>query len=670
MNADRLCMGCMEDRGDSSTCARCGWQEGQRLDSPLYLPPRTVLHEQYVVGRVLGHGGFGITYLGWDLNLARRIAIKEYLPGGVAARASGDPRVTAFTGSAKQDFEYGLEKFLEEARTVAKFQNHPGIVAVTNFFRENGTAYLVMEYLNGITLDAYLGRQGGKVAPDAAVRIMMPVMDALREVHAAGVLHRDISPDNVYLCENGQVKLLDFGAARYAFSQHSRNLSVILKEGYAPEEQYRSKGIQGPWTDVYAVAATLYRSIAGTVPQPALDRMDTDDLAPPSTLGIEIAPVAEAALAKALAIRAADRFQSIEDFQSALRGKLPAAAVAAASASIGGPTKVIPQPRPVAPPPAPPVPAKASSSRARSAGIAAASAAVVLGIAFAAKTLVGPAPQPAPVPATAPSPSPVQDTVVPPPPAPSGATGTTGPTVSTGPVSNVTPQPVAMPKPPTGKPTAMPSTDPPARITPPVQTQTGATASTGTTQTASQGGSYADLVNQARAALNRHNSAQALAVATQAVRLDASKPDAYSVLAFANLYYNHDMAAAASAARDAVQHGGTARFRVKHDHLEGRFLQTCSGDLLVGRSGVQYVADNAVHSFQAARTEIKEAKLNKGVLGFITGFGKRRRDDDESGASSNAFHVKTAADNYNLIGTSPNRREEADLILGLINKRK
>ena len=311
-------MGCMERLSDTAVCPRCGWRDVTAPESPLYLPPRTTLQEQYLVGRVLGHGGFGITYLGWDLNLESKLAVKEYLPSGVATRTTGTVTVSPFSGQARQDFDWGLEKFLEEGRVLARFKSHPGIASVFNFFRANGTAYLVMEYLEGCTLAQYLDQHDGQIPFGMAVRVLAPVMQALREVHGAGILHRDISPDNIYITRSGPVKLLDFGAARYALGQHSRNLSVILKEGYAPEEQYRTKGVQGPWTDVYATAATLYGAITGKIPPPALDRLDTDELIPPSSLGVDINPPFERSLLKALAVRAADRYQSIEDFEAAI----------------------------------------------------------------------------------------------------------------------------------------------------------------------------------------------------------------------------------------------------------------------------------------------------------------------------------------------------------------
>jgi serine/threonine protein kinase len=322
MDVQDLCMGCMEESVGSGKCPRCGWLYGQEADSPLYLPPGTLLQDQFIVGRVLGHGGFGITYLAWDLNLQRRAALKEYMPSGIATRTTGSFTVSSYSGQ-KDSYELGLQKFLDEARVLARFHSHPGMVAVQYFFQANGTAYLMMEYLEGVTLDAYLKAHGGMIPFKEAMNVMMPIMDALREVHKAGILHRDVSPDNIYITSAGPVKLLDFGAARFALGQHSQNFSIILKEGYAPEEQYRSKGHQGPWTDVYACAATIYRAITGKIPTPALDRAHVDELEAPSALGAQITATQHDALMKALAVDAAARYQSMEDFQAAISGLQP-----------------------------------------------------------------------------------------------------------------------------------------------------------------------------------------------------------------------------------------------------------------------------------------------------------------------------------------------------------
>lgn len=353
---ENLCLGCMELTGGHAACPKCGYTAGQRPQSALYLAPGTVLREQYLVGRVLGHGGFGITYVGLDLNLNRKVAIKEYFPGGVAIRSSGETQVFAHSPTLTQEYTFGLERYLEEARLVASFDNHPNIVWVKNYFAANGTGYMVMEYLDGITFESFLMRQGGRVDWDTVMRVMVPVMDALREVHKVGILHRDISPDNICLLRTGMVKVIDFGAARNALGRASRNLSIILKPGFAPPEQYQTRGNQGPWTDIYAVAGTMYRALTGEIPPPAPDRQVKDDLAPPSAMGVSIPFSQEQALLTALELDPERRFQEMEAFQAVLLG----------SGTWAAPTPLpktqpvrrdgaqVPPPAPVPPAPAPP----------------------------------------------------------------------------------------------------------------------------------------------------------------------------------------------------------------------------------------------------------------------------------------------------------------------------
>ncbi|MFN7922628.1 MAG: serine/threonine-protein kinase [Bryobacteraceae bacterium] len=348
-----LCLGCMSDNGGAAACPHCGWAAGTPSQGPLYLNPGTILREQYVVGRVLGHGGFGITYLGWDLNLARRVAIKEYFPGGVGIRATGDPKVFAYSPTLSADYDWGLERYLEEARVVARFENHPNIVWVLNFFPANGTAYIVLEYLDGITFEKFL--EGQVIDWTMAQRILTPVCDALREVHRVGLLHRDVSPDNIYLLRTGQVKVIDFGAARYSLGQHSKNLSVILKPGFAPPEQYQTRGNQGPWTDVYATACTYYRALTGHIPPPAPDRLAHDELVPPSRLGVAIPPEAERALLRALSLDPAQRFADMAEFQQALRGELPVPNPAPRPPDPAPVPSQVPSPVPIPPPPPKPV---------------------------------------------------------------------------------------------------------------------------------------------------------------------------------------------------------------------------------------------------------------------------------------------------------------------------
>jgi serine/threonine protein kinase len=339
MISPALCVSCLEDKGAAAACPHCGYSAAQRTRNSTYIPPGSILREQYLVARVLGHGGFGVTYLGWDLHLARKIAIKEYYPAGVGMRA-GAPEVFPCTPSRAEEYQFGLERFLDEARVVARFENHPNIIWVQNFFTANGTAYIILEYLDGMTFEEYLRAVGGRLDWPTALRVLTPVMDALREVHRVKLLHRDVAPDNIYLLRNGLVKLIDFGAARYSLSAHSQNLSVVLKPGYAPPEQYQSRGNQGPWTDVYACAGTLYRAVTGQIPPTAPDRQAGEAIPAP-----DLPPEPAWALAKALALRPEDRWATVEEFQQALQATSPPAVVTAPPAPAPSPTPV-PVPRP------------------------------------------------------------------------------------------------------------------------------------------------------------------------------------------------------------------------------------------------------------------------------------------------------------------------------------
>lgn len=317
------CKSCFSEKGDVGECPFCGFEEGMQTGLPQYLQIGTVLENKYMIGSPLGQGGFGITYLAWDINLNIKLAIKEYFPQELATRQEGHTEISAYTGSMSSDYDYGLEKFLEEARTLARFESHPHVVSVRDFFRANGTAYLVMFFVDGITLKEHVKNSGGYLTFQEAISLIIPVLDALNEVHAVNILHRDISPDNIFINKKGQVILLDFGAARQAISDKGRSLSIILKPGYAPEEQYRSKGKQGPWTDVYATAATLYHLITGAKPPESLERLADDRLVLPSVAGVAIEGYEEKALLKALAVRADERYQDAGQFRDALLGDKP-----------------------------------------------------------------------------------------------------------------------------------------------------------------------------------------------------------------------------------------------------------------------------------------------------------------------------------------------------------
>jgi len=318
MDYNNLCPGCFNDNSGQNPCPYCGYAPDNSPGAGLYLIPGTLLSGKYLVGRVLGQGGFGITYLGWDTNLDIRIAIKEFFPQGLVSRVPGENSVISYTGEVREQFTFGVESFLREAKTLARFEHHPNIVTVRDFFKENNTAYMVMSFIEGVTLLEHLKNSGGKIPVEQAVQIIMAVLDALKEVHRAAIMHRDISPDNIFIDREGRVVIIDFGAARQEMREKSKSLSVILKAGYAPEEQYRSKGKQGPWTDIYAVAATMYRAITGKTPLEAIDRMAQDDLQTPSQLGVKIDKPLEKTLLKALAVKTEDRYQMVKEFQEAL----------------------------------------------------------------------------------------------------------------------------------------------------------------------------------------------------------------------------------------------------------------------------------------------------------------------------------------------------------------
>ena len=326
MDVSRLCPHCMrEQKHNGEFCSYCG-KNIKQIEAGLHqLNPFTILQGKYLVGDVLGEGGFGITYIGIDMNIEVRLAIKEFYPNGYVSRDHTQTTiVTQYNNSNAAAVRKWKEGFVKEARALGKCQNLPGIVGVRDFFEENGTAYIVMEYVDGTTLKSYVAKKGGKMSPDEFLPVIRPVMTSLQQVHDAGVIHRDISPDNIMFTNDGRMKLLDFGAARsYAEADAQKSLSVMLKPGYAPEEQYRTHGEQGPWSDVYALAATIYRCITGVVPVESMERMRNDTLKSPKQLGINVSDQVDKAIMKAMAVYAENRFQSIKEFEDALYNGAP-----------------------------------------------------------------------------------------------------------------------------------------------------------------------------------------------------------------------------------------------------------------------------------------------------------------------------------------------------------
>ena len=319
-----LCYGCFEKHDETlPICPHCGYMDVNGPEEALHLEPGCLLRDTYIVGKVLGYGGFGVTYLGWNTVLEQKVAIKEYLPSEFSTRMPGHTLVTVFNGEKSDQFHDGAEKFVDEANQLAQFRNTDGIIHIYESFYENNTAYIIMEYLNGQTLTKYL-EKSGLLPADEAVRLLTPIIQSLQVIHKNNIIHRDIAPDNIMVTDDGQVKLIDFGAARYATTSRSRSLTVVIKPGYSPEEQYRSRGDQGPWTDVYAVSATLYKMITGHTPPDAMERRaffesrKKDILVPVTKYTKKINNNQEMAIRNAMNVRIEDRTPDMTVFEQEL----------------------------------------------------------------------------------------------------------------------------------------------------------------------------------------------------------------------------------------------------------------------------------------------------------------------------------------------------------------
>ena len=325
----KYCLGCFENIEEGlEVCPSCGYIDRTPPEEAVHMEPGTILANRYTVGKVLGYGGFGVTYIGWDGKLEQKVAIKEYLPSEFSTRMPGKTSVTVFNGIKGEQFKDGLNKFVEEAIRLSEFRNEDGIVKIFDCIAENETAYIIMENLDGESLSQRLKRN--KTIPEKeAIEILMPVMRSLEVIHKEGIIHRDISPDNIFLTKDGKVKLIDFGAARYATTSHSRSLTVIIKPGYSAEEQYRGRSDQGPHTDVYSLAATLYKMLTGVTPPDALERRakvenaKKDILDEPRKINKDISQITENAILNALNIRIEDRTPTIREFINDLTSDEP-----------------------------------------------------------------------------------------------------------------------------------------------------------------------------------------------------------------------------------------------------------------------------------------------------------------------------------------------------------
>ena len=311
------CYNCMQEIEDGTVyCPHCGYQLEQKQKDLYYLDVGTLLSERrYMIGVPINAGGFGIVYKAWDQTFGKMVAIKEFFPSSIATRIPETNEVRAYSPKNEAEFEKGKKRFLGEARKMAKFNEHPNIVDVYDFFEENDTVYMVMEYMDGVTYKEYIREQGGKVSLELATAVSLAVLDALKEVHKAKIIHRDINPNNIFICRSGVVKLFDFGAARF----EQTDMSTVLTPHYAPPEQYRTKSKQGAQTDIYAVGATMYFALTGIKPEESTDRQHKDKLVPPMKLNNTIPKSISNAIIRAMALKPELRFKNAADFQKALQ---------------------------------------------------------------------------------------------------------------------------------------------------------------------------------------------------------------------------------------------------------------------------------------------------------------------------------------------------------------
>lgn len=319
----KICFGCMNGiPDDAAVCPHCGYSARQAGQSLNGLRPGTVLNRKYLVGKVLGEGGFGITYIAYDMNLKTKIAIKEFYPSDLVRRNTlgSDSVLVTVSEQAASSFKAGMERYVREAGILSKFFNLPGIVSVKDFFYENHTAYIVMEYVDGISLKAYLEERGGRISLEETLRIMQPLLQSLSVIHQAQIIHRDISPDNIMVGKNGKITLIDFGAARVFAGEDDKSKTVVVKHGYAPIEQYARDGNQGAWTDIYGICATMYRMLTGNAPLDSTARVTGGEIERIRKVckRSRVPKHIDDAILKGLSVRPEDRQQSVAELYQEL----------------------------------------------------------------------------------------------------------------------------------------------------------------------------------------------------------------------------------------------------------------------------------------------------------------------------------------------------------------
>ncbi len=318
----RRCYECFSEFDDAfSVCPHCGEVYNNKPDEPIYLVPGTLLANRYIVGHAVGAGGFGIVYKAWDTKLETIVAVKEFFVSRLVTRAEGLKNVIV-SSKSKVEYDYRKERFLAEARNMAKFGAHRSIPNVFEFFEENNTAYIVMELLEGRTLSEYLKEHGNRIDVDFALMIANEIGNALKSLHKEKIIHRDVAPDNIYICtgKDIRIKLMDLGAAKLADSTDDV-IDIILKPGYSPTEQYDNSKNIGVWTDIYALGATLYYMLTGVKPDESTNRKIKDEVVPPQELNPSISENLGNAIMKAMAVEHHMRFKSVDEFLDAINGE-------------------------------------------------------------------------------------------------------------------------------------------------------------------------------------------------------------------------------------------------------------------------------------------------------------------------------------------------------------
>lgn len=317
MNYNNLCYRCFSEKPiREKPCPQCGYKHTPDTASPNCLLPGTLLCNRYIVGVALGVGGFGITYKCLDTKLGGICAIKEYFPANIALRNSATKTVSVNEQNVER-YNKVMKRFVEEAELV-KCLRHRNVITIYDNFFENYTAYYVMEYCDGIDLRRYTNNFSRKLEYDEGMNILYQIMNGLEYIHSKGILHRDIAPDNIYVTKNNSVKILDFGSARNEMDQFNRELSVIVKVGYAPIEQYGGRGKQGPYTDIYALGATFYHLFTSKIPMESTQRVAEDNLEVFSSLRPDLPDNLKYCIEKAMEITTAKRISNIAEMKSIL----------------------------------------------------------------------------------------------------------------------------------------------------------------------------------------------------------------------------------------------------------------------------------------------------------------------------------------------------------------